>query len=116
MLHLYDQVSVSRPGCMEVLCSGHQCALDPGVAERLGAASVSGELGWRPGEVNTSRLWGHTLMEASTGLLGTSQPESASRGMSPVQFSYDPDTLPRRFRAEDKWPGLIGEARDQVIM
>ena len=36
--------------------------------------------------------------------------------MSPVQFSYDPDTLPRVFRAEDKWPGLIGGARDQVCI
>ena len=34
--------------------------------------------------------------------------------MSPVQFSYDPETLPRQFKAEDKWPGLIGEVRDQV--
>ena len=34
--------------------------------------------------------------------------------MSPVQFSYDPNTLPRVFRAKDKWPGLIGGAKDQV--
>ena len=33
------QVSISRPGCMEVLCSSHQCALDPAVEERLRKAS-----------------------------------------------------------------------------
>ena len=33
------QVSVSRPGCMEVLCSGHQCALDQAVEEKLRKSS-----------------------------------------------------------------------------
>ena len=108
-----------RPGCMEVLCSSHQCALDPAVEQRLRAASVSGELGWRPGQSNQSQLWGHTLLEASTGLLGTSQSGWAASErlvMSPVQVSYDPDTLPRVFRAQDKWPGLIGGVRDQVSL
>ena len=36
---IIKQVSVSRPGCMEVLCSSHQCALDPAVEQRLRAAS-----------------------------------------------------------------------------
>ena len=108
---------MSRPGCMEVLCSSHQCALDPASEQRLMVASVSGELDWRPGQGNLSHLWGHTLLEASTGLLGTSQPGWAASErlvMSPVQVSYDPDTLPRVFRAQDKWPGLIGGVRDQV--
>ena len=68
-----------------------------------------------PVQSNLSHLWGHTLLEASTGLLGTGQPDGGQRlVMSPVQFSYEPDTLPRVFRAEDKWPGLIGGAREQV--
>ena len=101
---------------MEVLCSSHQCAIDPAVEGRLRAAWRLGELDWRPGRGNLSHLWGHTLMEAATGLLGTSQPGWADQrlAMSPVQFSYDPETLPRQFKAEDKWPGLIGEVRDQV--
>ena len=49
------------------------------------------------------------------GLLGTGQPDGGQRlVMSPVQFSYDPDTLPQIFSAEDKWSGLIGGAKDQV--
>ena len=89
------EASSSSPGCMEVsteasggqqphntlqvLCSTTQCVLDPATVRVLGAGQ-----GWWPlTSPNTSRLWGHSLGEAATGLLGTAEPGALV--LAPVQ-------------------------------
>ena len=93
------EASSSSPGCMEVsaeliggrhgdntvqvLCSTTQCVLDPATVRGLGAGLGAG-LGWRPlTSPNTSSLWGHSLGEAATGLLGTGEP--GAMVLAPVQ-------------------------------
>ena len=103
------ETSSTRPGCMEMMCSTHQCIIDVASYQDLEAGARSGLYQWRPG--NTSALWGHRLQEAA-GLLGTGQPQW-SRIMSPVQFSYNPASLPAQFQSSDHWPGLISPVMDQ---
>ena len=93
------EASSSSPGCMEVsteasggqqphntlqvLCSTTQCVLDPATVRGLRAGRGAG-LGWWPlTSPNTSRLWGHSLGEAATGLLGTAEPGATV--LAPVQ-------------------------------
>ena len=68
---------------LQVLCSTTQCVLDPATVRGLGAGLGAG-LGWWPlTSPNTSRLWGHSLGEAATGLLGTAEP--GAMVLAPVQ-------------------------------
>ena len=68
---------------VQVLCSTTQCVLDPATVRGLGAGLGAG-LGWRPlTSPNTSSLWGHSLGEAATGLLGTAEP--GAMVLAPVQ-------------------------------
>lgn len=39
---IYVQVSISKPGCMEVMCSMEQCLIDPLVLSELEKGSESG--------------------------------------------------------------------------
>ena len=101
---------MSKPGCMEMLCTSYQCVLDAKSLLLMEDGTRSGQYNWMPG--NNSHMWGHTLQEATTGLMGTGQPQW-TRIMSAVQFSYITQSLPSEFESDIKWPGLLSQVGDQ---
>ena len=100
------EVSVSMAGCMSVVCTMQQCAVDLTVLQELEHGSRSGLYSWQP--ANSSVMWGATLLQVITNNLGTLNPSHATEGlMSPVQFSYSPSSLPVSFMWSSTWPGLM---------
>lgn len=53
------------------------------------------------------------FLSRSSNRLGTLKPDRFVLKMSPLRRIYDPNSLPKEFDAEKKWPGLINNIQDQ---
>lgn len=109
------QVSTLKPGCMEVFCSREQCLVEPDVVQEINRGADTGVYGWRAR--NYTEYWGRTLEEGVKGRLGAIRPDypvsNQVAHMSAIQFSYAPSTLPRAFQADQRWPRLLSDVKDQ---
>ena len=65
------QISVSRPGCMEVSCSSSPCLTDLNLLAQLSSSPL---LPWSP--TNYSQFWGRTLQDGLRARLGAQWPRS----------------------------------------
>lgn len=105
------QVSKTKPGCMEVLCTTDQCMVEEGVIEELREGEARSLYSWRPS--NYSEFWGRSLEDGIRGKLGSLRPQAMLRHMSAIQFSYDASNLPSHFDAREEWPGLLDTIKQQ---
>ncbi|KYB26628.1 Tubulointerstitial nephritis antigen-like [Tribolium castaneum] len=93
----------------DMLCEQHQCLIEPSITEAINSNYAN--YGWSAS--NYSKFWGHKLEEGIKLRLGTLQPQRFVMHMNPVRRIYDPNSLPREFDSEFKWPGWMSEIQDQ---
>ena len=67
------QVSQTKPGCMEVMCSTDKCMLEEEVIHELEEGERRSLYTWKPG--NATQFWGKTLEEGIKGKLGAERPD-----------------------------------------
>ena len=69
----FPQISRSKPGCMDVMCSTYQCMLEEKVITELQEGADKFIYTWKP--ANSSEFWGKTLEEGINGKLGADKPD-----------------------------------------
>ena len=70
---IFLQISQSKLGCMEVMCSINQCMVEKNVFTELKKGAVMSLYSWKP--ANFTEFWGKTLDEGINGKLGADKPE-----------------------------------------
>jgi hypothetical protein len=92
----------------DMLCEQHRCIIEPTITDAINSDPSNG---WTAS--NYSEFWGRTLEEGIKLRLGTLQPQRFVMKMTPVRHTYDPQSFPREFESEMKWPRWISGIQDQ---
>ncbi|XP_059168765.1 uncharacterized peptidase C1-like protein F26E4.3, partial [Physella acuta] len=86
-------------------CTNHVCLIRPEIIDAIN----DGPFTWKAR--NQSKLWGLTLDDGVRYRLGTFQLAQNVVDMTPIKVPVE--TIPERFDAREKWPGLIHPITDQ---
>ena len=69
---------MSKPGCMEVLCTTYQCMLEEKVISEMIEGEKQSIYTWKA--ANITEFWGKTLQEGINGKLGADKPDMMVTG------------------------------------
>ena len=66
-------MSISKPGCMDVLCTTYQCMLEEKVISEVLEGEEKSIYTWKA--ANLTQFWGKTLEDGIKGKLGADKPD-----------------------------------------